>query len=258
MSAFTPTGTPHVRESSRFAAFLRGLMVQTGFNHRGFQSLGWAAMLLPALRDLEPDPLRRDETLQQQIGYFNTHPYLAGVVAGAVIRDQERQAAGDPEALDGETRERLQRALASLLGNVGDRLVWAGLMPLAVLAGMLTLFIEPLWGALVLLLLYNLPLMVMRSEGLRLGYDRGPEVFREVGGRRAERLVGWTRRVGALAAGALAALLLFHPRTPAGWPGVGLVGLAAAAALFSWRRRLPPVLTWLAVTLLVSLYALLI
>jgi mannose/fructose/N-acetylgalactosamine-specific phosphotransferase system component IID len=254
----TPSVSPRVRESSRFAVFLRGLVVQAGFNYRGFQNLGWAAMLLPALRDLESDPERRDEALQRQLGYFNTHPYLAGVVAGAMIRDEERRAAGDPRALDEDSRERLQRSLASLLGNIGDRLIWAGLMPLAILAGLLTVFFEPLWGALVLLLLYNLPLMVVRSEGLRLGYDKGPEVFREVGGRRAERLVRWTRRVAALAAGALFALLVLHPRTPAGWPGVGLVGVATAVAVLLWRRRIPPVLAWLVVTLLVSLYALLI
>jgi mannose/fructose/N-acetylgalactosamine-specific phosphotransferase system component IID len=249
---------PRVRESSRFAAFLQGLAIQAGFNYRGFQNLGFAAMMLPGLRDLYPDPERLRAALHRHLDFFNAHPHLAGVAAGALLRDEQRRACKEAGALDDEAQVRLRRALGSLLGSVGDRLVWAGLMPLAVLAGLLAWFHEPLWGALVVLAVFNFPQLLLRADGLRRGWEGGPEVYRRVGGPAADRLILWTRRVAALTAGALAAHLVLHPSTPAGIPGLGLVVLGAASAMLLRRLGLSPAPTGTLVAALVGLYCLLV
>ena len=247
---------PRVRASSRFAALLQGLAVQAGFNYRGFQNLGFAAMMLPALRDLYPEPERLRAALHRHLDYFNTHPHVAGVAAGALMRDEQRRARGEAGALDDEAQVRLRRALGSLLGSIGDRLIWAGLMPLAVLAGLLAWFYEPLWGAPVVLVLFNLPQLALRADGLRLGWEEGPEVYRRVGGPAAARLLLWARRMAALTAGALAVLLVLHPLTPSGTEGVALVAVGAALALLFRRLRLPPALSGTLVAALIGLYCL--
>jgi mannose/fructose/N-acetylgalactosamine-specific phosphotransferase system component IID len=248
---------PRIRDSSRYAALLQGLAVQAGFNYRGFQNLGFAAMMLPALRDLYPEPEGLRAAFHRHLDYFNTPPHLAGVAAGALMRDEQRRARGEAGALKDEAQVRLRRALGSLLGSVGDRLVWAGLMPLAVLAGLLAWFHDPLWGAPVVLVLFNIPQLVLRADGLRLGWEEGPEVHHRVGGPAAARLILWARRLAALTAGALAALLVLHPLTPSGTEGLALVAVGAALALLFRRLRIPPALSGMLVAALIGLYCLL-
>jgi mannose/fructose/N-acetylgalactosamine-specific phosphotransferase system component IID len=221
---------PRIRDSSRYAALLQGLAVQAGFNYRGFQNLGFAAMMLPALRDLYPEPEDLRTALRRHLDYFNSHPHVAGVAAGALMRDEQRRARGEAGALDDEAQVRLRRALGSLLGSVGDRLVWA---------------------------LFNLPQLALRADGLRLGWEEGPEVYRRVGGPAAARLLLWARRLAALTAGALAALLVLHPLTPSGTEGLALVAVGAALALLFRRLRLPPALSGMLVAALIGLYCLL-
>src|SRR4029450_12988160 len=67
--------------------------------------------------------------LARQCQYFNAHPYLASVAVGALARAE----------LDGEPPARIERfrgALCGPLGSVGDRLVWASLLPACSLAAL--------------------------------------------------------------------------------------------------------------------------
>src|SRR5206468_5227504 len=87
--------------------------------------------LEPALRFL-PEGIHSDHfksALARESKYFNAHPYLAAVAVGALARAE----------LDGEPPERIERfrtALCGPLGSVGDRLVWAGWLPLCSLASL--------------------------------------------------------------------------------------------------------------------------
>src|SRR5206468_4712128 len=152
----------------------------------------------PALR-LMPGGIhtpRFKEALARQSRDFNAHPYPAAVAVGAVARAE----------LDGESAERIERfrtALCGPLGSVGDRLVWAGWLPLSSLAA-LAFFgfgASPLGVLATFLIVYNVGHLGLRIWGLNTGWTHGLRVASALGNpvlRRGPQEIG---RLAALATG---------------------------------------------------------
>ncbi|HEY7727075.1 MAG TPA: PTS system mannose/fructose/sorbose family transporter subunit IID, partial [Candidatus Eisenbacteria bacterium] len=112
----------------------RAVYLQALFTHQRMQGPGFAFSILPALQRLF-GPRERSEALRRHLGYFNTHPVLAGAVLGTVARLEERRARG--ETVTEERIEAVKRGLASPLAALGDPLFWVTLRPLSGLLGVL-------------------------------------------------------------------------------------------------------------------------
>ena len=155
------------------AMLLRLLAIQGSWNYETLLGNGIGFCMEPALR-LLPEGVhspRFKEALARQSRYFNAHPYLAAVAVGALARAE----------LDGEPAERIERfrtALAGPLGSVGDRLIWAGWLPLCSLIGLTVFGVGggPVAVLLTFLGLYNAGHLALRAWGLRTGWCRGLRV----------------------------------------------------------------------------------
>ena len=226
-----------VRQSSLFAGFLSSFAVQAGYNYERYQNLGLLAILLPALKDINPDPEDLKKALARHSGYFNTNPYLATFTAGALIRAEEESADLDVHEGDESWTDRFKRVSGSVLGNLGDRFFWGGLRPLAGLIGILAYLLSPLYGALALIVVFNIPQIVIRAEGMRMGYEAGRGVVTSAVGDRGSRAIIWVKRLGALALGMVIPFLIAHPAMPGGSAGVVLVAGTVGAGWFFLRRR---------------------
>lgn len=246
-----------VRSSSLFAGFLSSFAVQATYNYERYQNLGLLAILLPALRDINPDPDDLKKALARHSGYFNTNPYLVTFTAGALIRAEEEIAEHDAPDGDDLWTDRFKQVSGSVLGNLGDRFFWGGLRPLAGLIGILTYLLSPLYGALTLIVVFNIPQIVIRAEGIRLGYEAGRGVVTSVVGDRGSKAIKWVKRLGALALGMVVPFLIAHPSTPGGFGGVLLVvGAAAAGWFFLQRRELRTVTLFILTVALIFILAL--
>lgn len=160
------------------AMLLRLLAIQGSWNYETLLGNGIGFCMEPALR-LLPEGVhstRFKEALARESRYFNAHPYLAAVAVGALARAE----------LDGESPDRIERfrtALAGPLGSVGDRLIWAGWLPLCSLIG-LTVFGfggGPLVVVVTFLGLYNAGHLALRAWGLRTGWTHGLRVAQALG-----------------------------------------------------------------------------
>jgi hypothetical protein len=109
---------------------------------------------------------------------FNTHPYLAGVALGALVRERAEGRLG----AEGEARFRA--ALRAPLGALGDALVWAGWVPFLALAalGALVLGASPLPVVAAFLLAHNILHLALRRWGLQTGLRHGVQVGAALGG----------------------------------------------------------------------------
>ena len=148
---------------------LRTLAIQGSWNYETMLGNGIGFCMEPALR-LLPGGIHSPEfkaAMARQSKYFNAHPYLASVAVGALARAE----------LDGEPATKIERfrtALAGPLGSVGDRLVWAGWLPLCSLAALTAFGL----GASTLMVLgiflgtYNAGHLALRAWGLRTGWNR--------------------------------------------------------------------------------------
>lgn len=165
-------------------AFLRTFLIQGSFNYDRMIGVGLAHSMEPLVGDLGKDVAARSAQ------FFNAHPYMAGLAAGALAR-AERDGVGDGQILA------LRNALVGALGSVGDRLFWAGVLPIAAGIGLsLAARVDPTLGAIVFFVSYNLIHIPLRWWGLRAGWESGLHVAGVLTRHRIQRSL---RVVGPLA-----------------------------------------------------------
>jgi len=215
----------------RAEILLRLLGIQGAWNYETMLGNGIAFAMEPALRRLPGG--RGGEAYRQAIarhsGYFNAHPYLASVAVGALARAE----------LDGVPAAQIERfrvAAPGPLGSVGDRLVWAGWLPLCSAVGLVAfgLGASP-WVVVALFLgLYNLGHLGLRIWGLHAGWAHGLRVAQALGNPVLRNGPPHVARVLALVAGialpVAAQKLLGEGRV---WLGGVLAAVALGALLVS-------------------------
>ncbi len=215
-------------------SFLRTFLVQACWNFERMQNVGFLYAILPILRTVWKDDML--EASRRHGQFFNTHPYFAPVILGAVGRLEEDLQNGRPDAE--RNINALKLGLMGSLGAVGDSLFWAALRPfsawLAVIAAVLG---HPGWGVAIFLIVYNVPHLLVRIVGAATGYAAGIEV---VGQLKRVNFPELAQRLKALAiGGAFAALpLLTWNFAPQADLRAGAVLLAAI--LFVVVRRGTP------------------
>jgi mannose PTS system EIID component len=162
----------------KLAMFVRMLAVQGSWNYETLLGTGIGFVMEPALRFLPGGvngPAYRS-ALARESRYFNAHPYLTGIAVGALTRAELEGA--DPARI-----ERFRSALASPLGSVGDRLVWASWLPFCsvVALGVFGAGGSALAVVGTFLLLYNAGHFLLRAWGLHVGLARGLNVASALG-----------------------------------------------------------------------------
>jgi PTS system mannose-specific IID component len=208
----TGAATPRVPVRTWLAVYLRSLAVQGSWNYETMLGNGIGFVMEPALHLLpggvHAAPFK--QAMARESRYFNAHPYLASVAIGALIRAE----------LDGEPPERIERfrtALCGPLGSVGDRLVWAGWLPLCSLIALAAfgLGAGPLATVALFLILYNAGHLGLRAWGLTVGWKRGVRVAGALANPVLRRGPAQIARVAAVAAGIALPLALYRVIGPA-------------------------------------------
>ena len=146
--------------------YFRSFLLQASWNFENLQNLGFFYLVLPGLRSIYGDELSTD-VQQRQVTYFNTHPYFAPLIAGTILRMEERLNAGEDVAVDPDAYKKMVMAPFAAMG---DAFFWGGVRPLAALVGLLLACQGSLWAPVVFLILFNLPHLFFRGAGLLLGY----------------------------------------------------------------------------------------
>ena len=102
-------------------SLLRLLGVQSGWTYERMGGIGVAFAVAPLLEEGVPAE-RRAGAFVRSAEFFNSHPWLAGLAVGA-------EARAERDGVAGEQIQRLRAALGGPLGALGDRVIWAGLIP---------------------------------------------------------------------------------------------------------------------------------
>jgi mannose PTS system EIID component len=205
---------------------LRLLTVQACWNYERMIGVGLAYTSEPMLRSLPGGRTgtRYRDAMRRATRYFNAHPYLAGLAAGALARAEH-------DDIPGEQTDRLRTALLGPLGAIGDRLVWAGTLPAASAVGLALSADAPAGiGAVALLALYNVPHVALRVWGLRAGWRYGPKLGRALAApllTTALRVVGPTAACAIGVAVPLVARRLAGDLDVAGWTATAVAGIVA-------------------------------
>lgn len=155
------------------ASFLRLFTVQASWNYDRLLGVGMGVAEEPLLRGLKrdgTDGAAYRAAVARGARFFNAHPYLCGLAVGATARAEYDGA--PPEEV-----ERLRTALCGPLGALGDRLVWAGWLPLLSTAAVAAVALGARWwAAAVFLLVYNAGHVALRWWALHAGWAAGTGV----------------------------------------------------------------------------------
>ena len=215
-------------------ALLRLFTVQGSWNYERMMGVGAGVAEEPLLRDLPGGATGAAyrSAVARGARYFNAHPYLAGLAVGATARAEHEGA--PPEQI-----ERLRTALCGPLGSVGDRLVWAGWLPLTAGLAVAAVALGLGWPAVLgFLVVYNAGHVALRSWALRQGWLRGLKVAAALQApwlQRAGKLAGPAMALGSGLSLPLAAVWLAGAFEP--WARIALAAFAAAGLLI--LRALP-------------------
>jgi len=230
----------HGREDSRetrllgrdlLEVWVRSLFLQSAWNARGMQHVGFCFAMLPVLRRLDLRGRQARAFLERHLAFFNTNPVLSSYAIGAAAAAETR----GPDAQE-PSPEEIKSALAGPLGMAGDSLMWSSVRPLAAFVGLaLALVGRPIAGVVALLVVYNAFHLVFRWRGLVAGVSKGTAAVDEVLGPGFRRLVTLARGAGAFAAGVVVAIAVVGSEIalPAALVVGGsffVLGLAACAA----------------------------
>ncbi len=159
----------------RFAlarALLRLFAVQGSYNYERMLGVGVGVAEEPLLRDLGDGPGdgRYRAAVARGAHFFNAHPYMIGLAVGAAARAEHDGATPDQV-------ERLREALCGPLGSIGDRLVWAGWLPLLSGLALVAIALGGGWWAVAsFLFVYNIGHVALRWWALRAGWEYGTRV----------------------------------------------------------------------------------
>ncbi len=221
---------------TRLRVWFRLIFLQASWNYEWLQGTGFLFAICPALRRLYPDAEQLQEACQRHACYFNTHPYLAPLVAGAVLRMEEERSLNDREQF--VSIEEFKEMVAAPCAAIGDALFWGGLRPLV---GGIALFFAVkglLWAPLIYLLLFNLVPLWFRTAFFIRGYRQG---IRSVEFMQKHKLPDWaihTKEAAVVVLGGLSAFMSFellqqttHPE----WQGL-LIAVPVILCGFAARK----------------------
>jgi mannose/fructose/N-acetylgalactosamine-specific phosphotransferase system component IID len=177
---------------------LRLLTVQGSWNYDRLVGVGMGVAEEPLLRELRTrndDGAAYRRAVARGAHFFNAHPYLCGLAVGAAARAEYDGAS--PEQV-----ERLRTALCGPLGSLGDRLVWAGWLPLMSSAAITAVALGAgAWAVAGFLVVYNLGHIALRWWALQAGWKAGVGVVGALRNPVLQRALGVVLPAMALAAG---------------------------------------------------------
>jgi len=225
----------------KLAVFLRSFFIQNGWNFKSLISLGFCFAIVPLARRLYGGDIEKyNAFMRRQLNFFNAHPYFAAFALGSVSRlETDRQA--DP-ALAPEKIEKLKSALIGPLGALGDGYYWAIIRPatLAFAVAGLLLFEDAKWRLIflaLLFILYNLPHLHTRWQGLSQGYELGFGVSRVLKSEHFSKL-GLYRWLGAVSLGIIGGIVILESYQTNIMGPIVFAGSALIAAFLKRRKSM--------------------
>ncbi|MFV0379871.1 MAG: PTS system mannose/fructose/sorbose family transporter subunit IID [Anaerorhabdus sp.] len=109
----------------------RSLNLQASFNYERMQAAGWLWGILPGLEKIHTNKEDLSASMEHNLEFFNTHPFLVTFVMGIVLSLEQQKA-------DINTIRSVRVAAMGPLGGIGDAIFWFSLIPITagITAGM--------------------------------------------------------------------------------------------------------------------------
>jgi len=204
----------------------RSFFIQGTWNFERMQNLGFCYAILPLIKKIYETEV--NEPLKRHLQFFNTHPYMASPIIGAVAQMEEDVKEGKRS---GDDINIFKSSLMGTCGAIGDSFFWGALKPFTSVFALCLAALGQIIAPFLFLLVYNVPHLWVRVSGLIGGYRKGEEVYEVIAKFDLPRLTVKVRAATPFFAGLLMAIVAhekFAPLLPYGT----FYSAAAAIGLF--------------------------
>lgn len=152
------------------SVFWRSFALQGAFNYERMQNVGYMYAMLPVIKKLYRN--KEDQAaITRHLEIFNTTPAVVPTIMG-ISAAMEEENANNP-AFDVQSINAVKASLMGPLAGIGDSIFWGTVRIIAAGIGVSIAKDGNLFGPLLFLVLYNLPNILVRIFGLKLGYQVG-------------------------------------------------------------------------------------
>lgn len=213
--------------------FFRSFLLQASWNFERLQSLGVLYAMAPALRIF----YRGEELVaagKRHLEYFNTHPFMASPLLGAILDLEQRRSRGEAQEVGVQD---FKRMVMAPYAAIGDAFFWGAIRPLAAGVALFFAFKGSLWAPVVYLLFFNLPHLWFRAVGLLQGYFLGLRIVEIIQRHRLPDLAVRLKEVTVVLLGGLSAWLTFFSLKGEGLSAGWGLAVVPVVVLLSWLSR---------------------
>lgn len=153
------------------SVFWRSFALQDAFNYERMQNVGYMYAMLPVIKKLYRNKEDQAAAITRHLEIFNTTPAVVPTIMG-ISAAMEEENANNP-AFDVQSINAVKASLMGPLAGIGDSIFWGTVRIIAAGIGVSIAKDGNLFGPLLFLVLYNLPNILVRIFGLKLGYQVG-------------------------------------------------------------------------------------
>jgi len=215
----------------------RAFLIQASWSFERMQSLGFAYAIEPVLRKLYPEQKEFSDRLKLHMDYFNTQPYFASFILGAVVRIEQDRAEGRNALADVQG---IKTVLMAPLGALGDSFFWGSLKPMAAVIAVAMVVGGIWWAPFIFLLFYNVWHIGLRVSLVFMGYRSSGDAVALLS---RYRFTGWARQFKlislAVLGGIVGGIALWRPELK---PEFSMPDMMLAASAMAFTLLLVAVL----------------
>jgi fructoselysine/glucoselysine PTS system EIID component len=187
--------------------FFRSMALEANFNFETWQNTGFAFSMLPALKKLYRDRASMAAALERHLQLFNTSTYGSTLIIGLTAA-MEEQNSRDSE-FNAESINSVKLGLMGPLAGVFDSLFWGTLKVIAAGVGTSLALKGNLAGAILFILLFNVPHLLLRYQLTFIGYRAGTKFLQRLARTHVmDKLTYGASILGLMVVGAMPATLM--------------------------------------------------
>lgn len=148
----------------------RSLFLQASFNYERMQAAGWLYGILPGLKKIHKNKEDLSKSMEHNLEFFNTHPFLITFVMGIILSLEQQKA-------DTNTIRAVRVAAMGPLGGIGDALFWFTLVPITAGITANMAINGSLAGPILFLIIFNVVQFIVRFWLMHWSYNLGSKAI---------------------------------------------------------------------------------
>jgi fructoselysine and glucoselysine-specific PTS system IID component len=197
------------------SVFWRSFALQGAFNYERMQNVGYMYSMLPVIKKLYKSKDDQAEAISRHLEIFNTTPAVVPTIMG-ISTAMEEENANNPD-FDVQSINAVKASLMGPLAGIGDSIFWGTVRIIAAGIGVSIAKDGNIFGPLLFLVLYNLPNILVRIFGLKLGYQVGVNSLERIQREGLmDKIMAVATIVGLCVVGGMVATML-NITTPLSW-----------------------------------------